>query len=58
MRFLLWAIVVSLSLPPSNAQQQHSVTPEALIDGAKQPELISDTTAYRLFLSALSGRDK
>lgn len=42
-------------VPVAIAQHQHSA--EKLIDGSVHPELISDTTAYRLFLATYAGTD-
>jgi len=36
---------------------QHHQAAEQPIDGSKHPELISDTTAYRLFLATYAGAD-
>lgn len=34
----------------NSVPHQHSVAPSNLIDGSKNPELIPDSTAYRLYL--------
>jgi hypothetical protein len=53
---LLFVCIASVPLRPINAQKsanahQHDVP---LIDGALHPELISDSVAYRLYLSTIS----
>jgi hypothetical protein len=50
------AVLLTLNLP-AMAQHQHPTQTETLIDGSHHPELISDTTAYRLFLATYAGTD-
>jgi len=50
----LTLLLVMLALP-AIAQQS---TKQDLIDGSLHPELISDTTAYRLFFATYSGKDE
>ena len=40
------------------AQHQHQPSSEKLVDGSVHPELITDTTAYRLFLATYAGTDQ
>lgn len=55
--FLVPLLVLPLMATAQTVSHQHATTPGNMIDGAKNPELIPDLTAWRLWLLSVTAND-